>query len=197
MELSLSRKLGIMMCTEIKNDFDKIAELISEQLGEKIANNDSTPSFYSVASEAGSDKKIVKIMIKGGSGYCCIDDAYDDKITLTESSISYEYIPHPMSQSETNVHRKWSYKTDSPLFKSIFGEVAARTPEYLYNNDKEFACDIGPTIITATFEDKSKETVNYFSPSELFYEYFQLIKRLVPPCEDVPEVIKTRDDYEE
>ena len=138
---------------------------------------------------------IIKIVIKGASGYGSVDDAYEDKVTLTESSISYEYKPHPMSQSEMNVHRKWSYKTDSPLFKSIFNEVADRTPEYLYSTNKEFACDIGPTIITATFEDKHKETVNCFSPSELFYEYFQLIKTLVPACEDIPEVLKTSDDY--
>ena len=109
--------------------------------------------------------RIVRIIIKGGSGYGCADDAYEDKIVLTESSISYEYKPHPMSQSEFNVHRKWSYKTDSPLFKSIFTEVATKTPEYLHNDEILFACDIGPTIITATYEDKHRETVNYFCPS--------------------------------
>ena len=136
-------------------------------------------------------------MIKSASGYGPIDDAYEDKITLTDSSISYEYTPHPLSQSELNVYRKWSYKTDNPLFKSIFKEIAAKTPEYLYNDEILFACDIGPTIITVTFEDKHKETVNYFSPSELFYEYFELIKKLVPSCEDVPEVLKTKEDFEE
>ena len=34
-----------------KNEFDKIAELISAQLGERIANNDSRPLFYGVASQ--------------------------------------------------------------------------------------------------------------------------------------------------
>ena len=38
-----------------KNDFDKIAELISAQLGEKIANNDNTPIFYGVTDEDKSD----------------------------------------------------------------------------------------------------------------------------------------------
>lgn len=140
---------------------------------------------------------IIKIMIKSASGYGPIDDAYEDKITLTDSSISYEYTPHPLSQSELNVYRKWSYKTDNPLFKSIFKEIAAKTPEYLYNDEILFACDIGPTIITATFEDKHKETVNYFCPSEFFAEYFRLIKKLVPPCEDVPVVLKTNEDFED
>ena len=140
---------------------------------------------------------IIRVVIKGASGYGCADDAYEDKVTLTDSSISYEYTPHPMSESEFNVPRKWSYKTDNPLFKCIFNEIATRTPEYLYNDEILFACDIGPTIITATFEDKHKESVNYFCPSEFFAEYFQLIKKLVPSCEDVPEVLKTKEDFAE
>ncbi len=140
---------------------------------------------------------IIRIVIKGALGYGCADDAYEDKVTLTDSSISYEYTPHPMSESEFNVPRKWSYKTDSPLFKSIFQDIASRTSEYLYNNNKEFAYDIGPTIITPTFEDKHKESITYFCPSEFFAEYFQLIKKLVPSCEDVPEVLKTKEDFEE
>jgi len=140
---------------------------------------------------------IIKIIIKGASGYGSVDDAYDDKLILTDSSISYEYIPHPMSQSEINVHQKWAYKTDSPLFKCIFKAIAAKTPEYLHSDEILFAYDIGPTIITATYEDKHRETVTYFCPSEYFVEYFQLIKKLVPPCEDVPELLKTREDYEE
>lgn len=51
--------------------------------------------------------KIIKITIKGGSGYCCFDEAFDDKISITSSSIAYEYKPHPYSNLETNVHRKW------------------------------------------------------------------------------------------
>ena len=58
---------------------------------------------------------IVRIVIKGASGYCCFDDAFNDKVTLTNDSISYEYIP--CVESEMNQKRKWSYKTNSPLFK--------------------------------------------------------------------------------
>ncbi|MBQ4530039.1 MAG: hypothetical protein IJA36_05455 [Lachnospiraceae bacterium] len=36
---------------------------------------------------------IVRIVIKGASGYCCLDDAFNDKVTITGESISYEYIP--------------------------------------------------------------------------------------------------------
>ncbi len=40
-----------------KNEFDKIAELISAQLGEKIENNDDTPIFYNVSNQDKSDEE--------------------------------------------------------------------------------------------------------------------------------------------
>lgn len=140
---------------------------------------------------------IIKITIKGASGYGPAHEAYEDKITLTDSSISYECKPGPMTNSETNVYRKWSYKTTSPVFKKIFAEVAARTPFYLYNDEILFATDIGPIEIIATFEDKHKESVNYFCPSEFFKDYFNLIKKLVPEVEYTPAVLLTVDDFEE
>lgn len=35
---------------------------------------------------------IVRIVIKGASGYCPADEAYNDKVTLTPGSISYEFL---------------------------------------------------------------------------------------------------------
>ena len=69
---------------------------------------------------------IIRIVIKGSSGYCCYDEAYNDKVTITEDSISYEYIP--VLESEVNQKRKWSYRTNSPLFKKTFGDIKALIP---------------------------------------------------------------------
>ena len=140
--------------------------------------------------------EIIKIKIKGASGYVQSDEAYEDKITLTASSISYEYKPHPMADSKTNIYRKWSYTTTSPIFKQIFKEVSEKTPYYLYNDNIMFVRDIGLIEIIATFEDKHKESVNYFCPSEFFRDYFNLIKKLVPNTEYTPAVLLTVDDFE-
>lgn len=59
--------------------------------------------------------EISKIVIKGASEYCCADEAYSDKVTVTEESIAYEY--HPMFETEINPSRKWSYKTNSSVLK--------------------------------------------------------------------------------
>ena len=140
---------------------------------------------------------IVKIIIKGASGYGPVDEAYEDKVTITASSISYEYKPHPISNLDTNVYRKWSYKTTSPIFKQVFKEVAAMTPAIIYNDDILFATDIGSTEITVTFEDKHREKVNFFCPSEFFRDYFNLIKKLVPEVEYTPAVLLSADDFED
>ena len=141
--------------------------------------------------------KIVKIIIKGESGYGPVDEAYTDKLTITESSISYEYKPHPMSESVTNFYKKWSYKTINPYFAEIFNQIAERTPYYLYNDDILFCTDIGATTITATFEDKHRETVNYFCPSEFFRDYFIAIRELIPQYEDMPAVLWLPEDEKE
>ena len=140
--------------------------------------------------------RIVRITIKGASGYGPVETAYEDNITLTDSSISYEYKPHPMSNSETNVYRKWSYKTTSPEFKDIFQAVAAMTPEIINCEDDMFAYDIGPTEIIVSYDDKHRDHEYFFVPSEYFREWFLLIKKLVPQCEKIPEVLWTIDDEE-
>ena len=140
--------------------------------------------------------KIIKIVIKGASGYGPVDAAYEDKVTLTPSSISYEYKPHPLAQSETNVYKKWSYKTDNPAFSERFDAIAAKAPEYLHDDGELLALDIGPIELVVTLEDKHKESVYLFCPSEYFSDLFRLIKPLVPSFEDIPAVLLTHEDYE-
>ena len=141
--------------------------------------------------------KIVRIVIKGASGYGSIDEAYEDKVTLTPSSISYENKPHPCARSDTNIHKKWSYTTNSSTFRELFEAIASKTPEYLHNDDDVLmALDIGPIDIIATIEDKHKESLHLFCPSEYFSDLFRLIKQMVPNCEDIPAVLLTQEDYE-
>lgn len=84
---------------------------------------------------------ISKIAIKGASGYCCSDEAYNDKITITPESISYEYTP--FLESEMNPKRKWSYKTNSPIFKMKFDHIAKMIPEIIERGIDKFCTDIG------------------------------------------------------
>jgi len=139
--------------------------------------------------------RIIRIVVKGASGYGPVDEAYEDKVILTPLSISYEYKPHPYAHSDTNIHKKWSYTTNSPAFRELFEAIAAKVPEYMHNNEVLMALDIGPIDLVATFEDKHKESLHLFCPSEYFADLFRLIKQMVPSCEDIPAVLLTQEDY--
>lgn len=138
---------------------------------------------------------IIRIVIKGASGYCCIDEAYNDKITITSESISYEYVPS--IETEINPKRKWSYKTNSPIFKMKFDHIAKMIPEIIERGIDEFCTDIGGIEFNITYADKTKFKEIYWAPGDYFNELFGMIKNLVPDCEYTPAVLLTSADYEE
>ena len=117
-----------------------------------------------------------------------MDQAYEDKLIIAPDSISYEYKPH--FECDINIYRT------SPLFKELYHQVSEMLPKYLYSEDILFATDIGPTEITATFEDGHREKINFYCPGEYFVEWFRVIKQMVPTCEYTLAVLLTNEDYE-
>ena len=140
--------------------------------------------------------RIVKIVIKGCSGYGPYDMAYDDKLTLTPTGMNYEY--KPCVESEANPARKWSYKTNSPLFAIAFERVADMIPG-IVNPTVVWECtDVGMIDFTVTYEDKSKKHIRYWCTSDAFAECFTVINDLVPMAEMRPEVTRLySEDIEE
>ena len=132
--------------------------------------------------------EIVKITIKGCSGYCCYDDAYDDKLILAPTSISYDYVP--LHESELNRTRKWSYKTNSHFFRNAFEQVARMMPDILYANETFLCTDVGMVDFTVTYSDKTRKHIRYWCTGNYFSKCFFIIKKLVPNGEEIPEVLK-------
>ena len=130
---------------------------------------------------------IIRIVIKGESGYGSYEDAYKERVTITPTSITYEYVP--AVESETNVHHKWSYKTDSKAFNELYNKAARIAPRYLNRLDVETVCDIGCTELVYTFEDKHRESAEFFQTSDFFEDLFRVIKKMVPGCEEIPLVL--------
>lgn len=139
--------------------------------------------------------EITRIVIKGSSGYCCVDEAFNDKVTITEGSISYEYVPYV--ESEINPKRKWSYKTNSPLFKKKFIEIAKMTSEVIKRDIDEFCTDIGGTEFNITYSDRTKFKDIYWVPGDGFKELFMTIKSIVPETEYTPAVLLTSEDFDD
>lgn len=138
---------------------------------------------------------IVRIVIKGASGYCCFHDAFNDKVTLTGESISYEYIPS--IETEMNPKRKWSYKTNSLLFKMQYEQITSMISATIEKEVLEFCTDIGDIEFNITYSDKTKFKEIYWVTSDYFRELFVAIKSLVPATEYMPVVLMTSDDYED
>ncbi|MBQ4529584.1 MAG: hypothetical protein IJA36_03075 [Lachnospiraceae bacterium] len=138
---------------------------------------------------------IIRIVIKGAWGYCCIDEAFNDKVTITSESISYEYVP--AIETERNSKRKWSYKTNSPLFKIKYGEIVSMLSEIIERGIDVFCTDIGGIEFNITYSDKTKFKEIYWVPGDYFEDLFKIIKSMVPECEYTPAVLLTSEDYEE
>ena len=139
-------------------------------------------------------KEIIRVVIKGSSGYGPVEEAYNDKVTITRDSIRYEYTPY--LASETNPVRKWSYKTTSPIFQKEFDTLTLLMPKVMTWED-EFVTDIGSTTFAITYSDKSREVRELYLPGDAFKEVFSIVKTMVPGCEYVPAVLLTSEDYEE
>ena len=138
---------------------------------------------------------IIRIVIKGSSGYCCVDEAFNDKVIITEDSISYEYIPYV--ESEINHKRKWNYKTNSKIFKLKYCEITKKADEVIQRNIEEVWTDIGDIEFNITFSDKTKFNKTYWVMGDELKDLFSAIKSIVPETEYTPVVLLTSDDYDE
>ena len=138
--------------------------------------------------------EISKIVIKSTSGYCCKDEAYSDKVTITKEGIAYEY--KPMFEAEINSSRKWSYKTTSPVFKKLYADLVEVLPVIVNHDTDMFCTDIGGIEFIITYSDKTKFKETFFLPGDEFKDCFQIIKCMVPKCEYIPTVLITEDDCE-
>lgn len=140
-------------------------------------------------------KDIIKIVIKGASGYCCYDEAYNDKLSITADSIAYEYMP--AVESELNPKRKWSYKTNSPLYKVLYSSVIEMLPRYLNDDIECFCTDVGGIEFIVTYSDKTKFKKLFWVSSEDFIDLFRVIKQMIPATEYTPAVLMTSEDFED
>lgn len=138
---------------------------------------------------------IKKITIKGSSGYCCADEAFNDEVTITEDMISYEY--KPLLESELNPIRKWSYKTNSPIYRMKYETLVEMMPDIIDIEIEEICTDIGGIKFNIEYSDNTEFKKVYWIPGDRFADCFRLIKSLVPECEYVPAVLLTKEDYNE
>lgn len=136
--------------------------------------------------------EIIKVIIKGESGFGPVDTAYKDRLEITKNAISYEFCPG--KENNTDVLHRWSYKTDSLVFARIFEEIVEMLPRYLDSDEKLMCSDMGSTTITVVYEDKTRRTESYYCPTGFFRDLYLKIRLLIPYTEPIPNVILLSED---
>lgn len=136
-----------------------------------------------------SDEKIEKITIKSSSGYGPADEAYEDKLTIADTGIQYEY--KPIYSTEKHQPHKWSYRTDGSEFRKLWQELCEMMPDII-ECPEEMCLDAGEVRFVIAFASKNKIVRNFWGAyGEPFWSCFRLIKKMVPGCEEEPTVLWT------
>lgn len=135
---------------------------------------------------------IIKVVIKGASGFCCEDEAYHDRLVITPEGMNYEYIPQV--ESEINPKRKWKYTTTSPVYREMYRRIEDMIPGIIQSETVEECTDIGGIEFQITYADKSIVKKLYWVSGDCFADLFSLIKNIVPKCEYTPVVLLTSED---
>lgn len=139
-------------------------------------------------------KEIIKIEIRGSSGYTPMEYVHKDKFTLTEGSASYEYIPY---LKDSDKARKWSYETDGREFREQFDHIRSIIMPILKGAPDYEIEDAGSVAFTISYSDGTEEVFRFDCLTGYFDELFNELKAFVPPVEPVPAVLWTIDDEEE
>ncbi len=133
-------------------------------------------------------RKIIRIAIKGSMGYGSVYEDYNDKLTIDSNSITYEYIPR--IESETNPVRRWSYKTTSKTYQKRFDQLVSCLPGAIDEVSEEAFCpDVGRIDFIISYDDGTREKKEFWLPGSHFQKPFSILKKMIPPCEDVPYVL--------
>ena len=140
--------------------------------------------------------KVKTIVIKSTSGYCSVDEAYNDKLTITANSIGYEYVPSA-DDSIINEYQKWSYKTISSNYAHMFEMVANFIDKKIEDNLELYWTDCGTTSFVMTYEDGSTMIRDFPFPADDFEECFEVIRKIIPATEEIPKVIEKNDDLDD
>ncbi|WP_022761880.1 hypothetical protein [Butyrivibrio sp. AD3002] len=145
------------------------------------------------------DKGVKKIVFTGESGFGRLEDAYTERLSITEKGVSYTYTPRV--HYDMNLPRKWKYTTDNFRYKRLFYELSEMIQDY---KDKvvEDLVDVGALEIQVVFEDGTSWKREFyiepfFSPDgDGFLQMFEIINKFVPQSEEYPR-FSDLEDYEE
>lgn len=140
------------------------------------------------------EKNVTKIIIKTSSGYVPNKDAYEDEMILDRKSIHYRFQPN--YQAFINQSRDWTFTTSNMDYELMFESLSHYVLSVLNHKDAYLGMqDEGSISFSVTYDDNTSDFFEFECSPTDFQEGLSWIRGYVPPKEDVPEMLKTWEDY--
>ena len=133
-------------------------------------------------------KEIKRITIKSRSGNVTMDGVYEDKLSITAESITYEY--KPFRPSAENPHVKWSHRTNSAEYAKQFKAICKLTEKAFKKKRQEYFNDVGGIGFCITYEDNTRTIKETDAWDKSFEALFDAIRKMIPQSERMPVVIE-------
>ena len=130
-------------------------------------------------------QEVTRITIGSSSGYGCIEDAWEDRVVITNHSVHYEFKP------ETQVKLKpisWTAKANGFEHQQLFQELSKAVMTTICSSSlKDFYDDVGMIALSLAFTDKSKKTKHFYVLPEDLEPCFSIMKKIVKLAINAPE----------
>lgn len=144
--------------------------------------------------------EIIRIEFESYSGFGMITEAYNEKLVLRPSSISFEHRPKVLQFDDVpipdwNQPAKWSYKANSTKFTELYSSITNMVRPLL--GQHTFAYDAGGLTIRVAFEDKSKQEFDGFVHCSQAEPIMKALATSIPPLEQMPQMLAAYSDEEE
>lgn len=131
---------------------------------------------------------IVKIQIVHTPHIFARTDEYKDTISLTDNSLTYDL--KPGAENDSQIPVKWSYRTSSKKFKTYYYDIAVCVNELLSLKSAYCIDDASSVEFRVRFADGFGCYRLFWAPEDKFDSVFQLIRCLIPPMDEYPEMMK-------
>ncbi|MCD1146555.1 hypothetical protein LQU94_00300 [Peptoniphilus sp. KCTC 25270] len=128
------------------------------------------------------ERQIKKIILKGTSGYCDFKDQFQEKVEITEESITYEGI---FPGKEEKKEERWEGET----LPQEFEKIANLFVEGWEKEVALFVTDVGTIEIILVHSDGKEEKKEISMVGHFFQKALEEVRKWIPEGEEVPVLL--------
>lgn len=121
-------------------------------------------------------EQVTKIIISTTSGYGIINDAWEDRIVITDHNVHYEFKPETQDKHKPI---SWTAKANNPEHILLFNMLSKVVLEKIEAPMTSICCDVGVITLSLTFTDKQKKSRSFIVLERDLNPCFSIVKKIV------------------